>query len=295
MSRKTKRSIWTPALVKRLKALYPKNNTRKVAEKLGIGYELVRSFATRIGLKKHPTWNKWANSSTAVSKKTRNFIALNYLKYTTAELMKMCNVSEGTVQRVRREYSIEGKVNTGRFKKGIRPHNKGKKSPGVSYGRMKETQFKKGQLPSNTLKDLAVTIRYDHPKTRSGRAYKWIRISKGKWIHYHRYLWEKANGPVPPKHMVAFRDGDSLNCRLSNLKMITMAENARRNYDPAKAQRAAKDLTDNYIAGRIAAGDKHLKKALILEGQDLIKLKRSQLLLKRAINHERHNSSRKNA
>lgn len=245
-----------------------------------------------MGLKHEPGYNRMAHR--AVPENTIAFIRKNYLKYTNHELAKLAGVSESTVLKVRLKFKIKGKVNIGCFPKNNRPWSFRKKLE-KSYGRMAETQFKKGGEPGNTLYDGAITVRLDHPKTRKGRPYKWIRISKGKWIHYHRYLWEKKYGPVPAKHMVAFKDGDTMNVRLRNLKLISMADNARRNYNPVKAQRALKSLSDRYIAGRLAGGDKKLREAIIKGAPELIKAKRSQLKLNRILKNERHNQARKAA
>jgi hypothetical protein len=42
-------------------------------------------------------------------------------------------------------------------------------------------------------------------------------------------IWEREHGAVPPGYKIAFRDGNKLNCELSNLELITAAEMARRN------------------------------------------------------------------
>jgi hypothetical protein len=42
-------------------------------------------------------------------------------------------------------------------------------------------------------------------------------------------VWRDANGPIPPKHVVTFKDGNSRNCDISNLELMTMCENAKRN------------------------------------------------------------------
>lgn len=118
-----------------------------------------------------------------------------------------------------------------RFRKGHTPMNKGQK--GV-YGKGSEKGwFKKGSNPKNTKKDGDISIRKDS----HGRPYKHIRIAKGKWVHYHRYLWEKHTGkPIPKGFVVTFKDGDSMNCVVENLELISMGENARRNMNPQKKQ-----------------------------------------------------------
>lgn len=148
----------------------------------------------------------------------------------------------------------------------------------------KGTRFKKGQLPHNTKsRDGVITIRHDHPDRNNGRSYKYIRVSLGKWVPYHRYLWEKKYGKIPSGHCLWFKDGNSLNCRPSNLELITRKENYDRNS-------ARKNLSDRYVANAIAWRDPVLKEE-VLKNPELIKLKRQQLILKRTIHDTKKNRS----
>lgn len=109
------------------------------------------------------------------------------------------------------------------FKPGAKAWNKGKKgwcAPGSE-----KTQFLKGHLPHNTKHNGAISIRKD----KRGVPYYHIRIEKCRWIYYQRYVWEKVNGPVPPNTCVIFIDGNTLNCSIDNLKLITRQENVLRN------------------------------------------------------------------
>jgi hypothetical protein len=92
-------------------------------------------------------------------------------------------------------------------------------------------QFKKGSLPHNTSKvgDGDITIRTDH-KDRNGRQYKWIRLELGRWELLQKVIWEEENGKVPEGYCLWFIDGNSLNCTLENLELITRAENINRNW-----------------------------------------------------------------
>ena len=125
-----------------------------------------------------------------------------------------------------------------RFKKGQTPVNKGVKRPGWHAGRMKETQFKKGcrsgiaarnWVPVGTIK--ADTEGYLRIKVREAihgeeaTGYGNTKV----WPLYNRYLWEQSYGPIPPSHIVAFKDGNRQNCVIENLELISMADNARRN------------------------------------------------------------------
>jgi hypothetical protein len=54
-------------------------------------------------------------------------------------------------------------------------------------------------------------------------------VGANNWRPLHRILWEDAHGVPPPGHVVAFKDGNKLNCVLENLELMTLADNARRN------------------------------------------------------------------
>ncbi len=164
------------------------------------------------------------------------------------------------------------------FKKGHRTWNKGMKGL-PSVGRMKETQFKKGQLPHNTLYDGAITIHTDWNGHHDYKRYKWIRLAKGKWKMVHVFIWEHFCGALPPGHIVVFANGDSMNCRLDNLRCISRVQHAVETRNK-----------DGYIARCLAAVrgfgksgyDRDLYRQL-LKHPELLEAKRKQLQLNRSI------------
>ena len=132
----------------------------------------------------------------------------------------------------------------GVFKKGLVPFNKGRKMPAAMYEQCAPTMFKKGHLPKNTKEaDGAITIRYDN----RGVPVKHIRQALGKWEYLSRHVWRQSHGEIPKGHIVIHRDGDSMNCDIDNLEMITRAENARRNYNKEKIKEGHRNLTDEYV------------------------------------------------
>jgi hypothetical protein len=95
-----------------------------------------------------------------------------------------------------------------RFDKGHVPANKGLRRPGYAPGRMRETQFKKGQrsgvaaanwVPVGSLRINADGY-LDRKVREDGPAQK-------RWVGVHRLLWIKAHGPIPAGHAVAFKPG----------------------------------------------------------------------------------------
>lgn len=115
------------------------------------------------------------------------------------------------------------------FKKGHVPANKGVKMSPEVRERLQHTFFKKGQLPHNTKSDFEISVRHGHLTRNNPIPYQYIRISKEQWKPLHRYLWEENNGPIPEGYNVTFKDGNSLNCSLKNLEMISNEELARKN------------------------------------------------------------------
>jgi hypothetical protein len=115
------------------------------------------------------------------------------------------------------------------FGKGHAPANKGKcwkefmSRRGMQNAR--KTQFKKGNLPPNTKNNMCITIRTDKTK----KDYKFIRLALGKWVPLHRYNWQQANGKIPRKMNLVFKDGDTINCDVSNLELLTNAQLMKRN------------------------------------------------------------------
>ena len=132
-------------------------------------------------------------------------------------------------EQIRVERKAIGMIKTGHVS-----FNKGKKQTEyMSKAAIKKTlatRFKKGQLPHNAVgfKNGDISIRQCHPRT-GGKSYKWIRVGLGKWELFHLHIWQKKNGKLPKGHCLWFKDGDSMNCTLKNLELITRAENMKRN------------------------------------------------------------------
>jgi hypothetical protein len=112
-----------------------------------------------------------------------------------------------------------------RYPKGHVPANKGLRRPGWSPGRMKETQFKKGQFSPN---------RRDIGSERVSKdGYLYVKIAdfqaNRNWKMKHVIVWEEHNGPLPEAMNIIFKDGDKRNFDISNLEAISNEELMRRN------------------------------------------------------------------
>jgi hypothetical protein len=107
------------------------------------------------------------------------------------------------------------------FKKGMTPWNKGK----TGLKNTSTTKFKKGSLPHNTLVDGAITIRNDN----RGIPYQFVRVALSKWMHLHVKMWIDEYGPIEKGMCVTFKDGNTMNCTIDNLQLLTRQENMKRN------------------------------------------------------------------
>jgi hypothetical protein len=116
--------------------------------------------------------------------------------------------------------------NAGCFRKGLTPWNKGRKGycvPGSEKG-----WFKKGEKPLNTWKPIGTET-----VTKDGYLVRKVSDNGGynndDWKFVHHLVWEKKHGPVPPGHVLGFRNGNKRDFRLSNLVLRSFAENMRLN------------------------------------------------------------------
>lgn len=166
-------------------------------------------------------------STTEVARRMRRTVAATYGHARGLGLRKsQAYLDSPAAFRFRRGYHAGWEY---RFPKGHVPANKGLRRPGWSAGRMRETQFKKGQFPAN--KDPEFYVLGALRVSADGYIDMRISFEKGVcgWRGLHLILWEDAHGPIPKSHCLRFKDGDRLNVELDNLVLITRAENCRRN------------------------------------------------------------------
>jgi len=190
-----KRRPWNAGETALLLACFAEKRTEDVAIALGRTPAQISRMAYKLGLKKSP----------------------GYLATMQAETNR----------------KLEAAGERSRFPKGNVPVNKGVKNPGVSPGRMAETQFRKGGRSRNwrtvgtvvtdTDGYLRVKIREQIPGEATGMGN--CRV----WPFLHRHTWEKANGPIPAGHALIFKDRDRRNTSLDNLELLSRADLMRRN------------------------------------------------------------------
>lgn len=112
-----------------------------------------------------------------------------------------------------------------RFQQGHKPWNAGAKG-WKAGGRSAETRFKPGQRP-HTWQPIG-------SERFSKEGYLQRKVTDTgypprDWVGVHVLLWQEHNGPVPPGHIVIFRDKNKRNITIDNLELITRAEHCRRN------------------------------------------------------------------
>jgi HNH endonuclease len=118
-----------------------------------------------------------------------------------------------------------------RFTPGHVPHNKGLRRPGWAAGRMRETQYKRGQRNG-----LAARHWMPVGSTRLIEGYVYRKVSDVPNVPYtvnwkpdHVLVWTRAHGPVPVGHAIGFRNGDKADVRLDNLVCLSRRELMLRN------------------------------------------------------------------
>lgn len=236
---------WHESDVKRLRKLYPVLPLKVVSRRLNRTVSAVKTAAHRYGITKGRKY--WRKAELKIVRQL-------YTDRHTEEIAKLLNRSRRSVYQAANKMGLKksreflksdgykGRLKSGtgerfRFKKGHVPANKGLRRPGYSPGRMKETQFKKGQrsgVAAKVWRPIGTIVAdpegYLRIKVRERTSYGeepgW---HPNVWPLLSHHVWEKHKGPVPPKHMVVFKDRDRNNCAFENLELISMAENARRN------------------------------------------------------------------
>ena len=108
--------------------------------------------------------------------------------------------------------------NSGQFKKGMIPWNKGMKGL-PSKGKMKDSQFRPGNQPANWRPVGSTRINVE--------GYIEIKVAEGmhQYRLLHREIWKQHHGSYPPKgHALIFINGNRQDCDIRNLKLVTRKE-----------------------------------------------------------------------
>lgn len=194
------RRFWTDEEIARLKREYAHRQTGELAREFGCSIARVYAKAGELGLHKSESFMESDRS--------------------------------GRVQRGKQD----ARMIATRFQKGQTSWNKGVKGICGTHENCRRTQFKKGSMSGaaqhnyvpigseRISKDgyLERKVTDDHP------------IPARRWVGVHRLVWEAANGPIPPGHVVCFlpgrRTADPERITLDALELVSRAELAHRNH-----------------------------------------------------------------
>jgi hypothetical protein len=184
--------------------------TQQIADKFNTCRSTIRQIYYKNGRKKI-ILEKWTKEQT-------DFVLNNYKKMGDKEIAYQLNLRFPKVKKFDNK-AIEKKrtylkiTRTAEELAGIKKRTV-EVLKAYKHGKTWKTR---GELPQGTIKTWKQT------GTNAIYYFKVIKIGK-QFINYARYLWEQANGPIPKGYCVCFKDGNSLNCELSNLQCITRQE-----------------------------------------------------------------------
>lgn len=142
---------------------------------------------------------------------------------------------------------------TGRFEKGRKTWNKGKKwneyMSKESQKNCRKTTFKKGNIPVNHKEVGSERINID--------GYIEVKVEEPNiWKYKHRIIYEQYYGKIPKGCNIIFLDGNKQNLNINNLKAVSKAEDLIMNRN--KFFTSDKDITNvgSIIAKVIDKGNK---------------------------------------
>lgn len=201
-------------------------------------------------------------------KNENEYIQAHYLDTTIKEIARRLGRSASFVKGRLAKMGLEipeeirrARQASTRFKPGElswnagRPQTEWMSQEGLS--KVKQNLFKKGHTPLNATFDGCITLRTDN----RGVKYQFIRTSKGVWEFHHRWLWELAHGKIPKDHVVAFKDGNTMNCVIENLECISKAINAVRNKTKTTPEIAQAIILTNQLNQKIKSNEEHTERS----------------------------------
>ena len=126
------------------------------------------------------------------------------------------SLTYGQIANVMKRFKITNGIDS-KFKKGMTPHNKGKKMTKEMYDKLRPTMFQKGHN-FNARPVGSERIDVD--------GYIRVKVAQpNKWVLKHVSVWESYKGEVPKGKLVIFLDGNMRNFDINNLALISKAEN----------------------------------------------------------------------
>lgn len=132
-------------------------------------------------------------------------------------------LTKGQVKNFKTTHHLPSGTVGGRFKKGQRSWNKGRKLSPEQYKAASGTMFKKGNLPHNTCKIGTEILRDD--------GYIKVKVAEPNvWKLKHRLVYEQHYGvKLGQNDAIIFLDGNRQNCDIDNLLRLKRGELIRYN------------------------------------------------------------------
>lgn len=234
-----------------LRQYIPGHSVKEVAAAFNRRFRTVRVTASQIraykhnhGIKSGTKYHPLKGVSDLWPRHIRAFLVEHNKGKTAAEMTELLNAKFRTNYTVEQVKSMRSRMHldsglTGRFEKGHVSHNKGKK--GWYPKGSEKTRFRKGHKPVNWMpvgSEVMASIGCIKVKV----------AEPNKWKLKHVLEWEKHYGKIPRNHCIMFKDGDRTNCHISNLVMITRAENAIMNHQSLRSDNPDVTMTGLQLA-----------------------------------------------
>ncbi len=195
-----KRKKWPAGAEETLVRLFPTHSAAEIAAEIGVKVATVHNRARLLGLRKARDWK--------AARTTRRWL-------------------EGRHEGSRSHHFAPGHV----------PHNRG--VPQSEWlpdpGRGVETRFRKGRPATAARNYIPIGgLRVTKDDTLERKVTDDPRLAPARrWVSVARLVWEAAHGPIPPKHVVRFKDGmhtaQEAEITPDRLECISMSENMARN------------------------------------------------------------------
>lgn len=160
-----------------------------------------------------------------------NFIRQNYLSMTDSEIAEKMGRSREGIQRRRMVLNLK-KYEREKIK-------------------IKQNKIKKPQI-RQIRQEGDVWERVVNNENGSDYRYKRIKIG-GKVLSYHRHIWELNNPKLKKNEIIRFHNGDTMDCRIENLYLVTRGKLIKDNQNQKTAwvtrKRSKNDLYTRILNG----------------------------------------------
>lgn len=174
-----------------------------------------------------------------------HYLRKHFEQFTQSQMAKALGVTHSAVNNRLNKLGLRHSPEAKR-KKQLRGFHLLSSEQKAAFARMakknKATQFKKGHVPAN-YKPVGTIGLLSSKRKSDGKLeqYKRIKVADpNQWKLLHHYTWEQAHGPIPVGHIIRFRNGDTMDCRLENLQLVSRKENVKLNSNRQKAAESCK-------------------------------------------------------